>query len=488
MGEPPRAVVVHTHAHAIPRRPVGAAAAVVSVAVPPSTRPPSFATYPPSVYPPPSSVRSYQHRDPHGQRQFEGSGLEPPQELDSYHSPTGPPPPPRPMIGTSHLTSSSSSGLPIDLSLHHHQLDQPPLELQRIIPYSPAWHKTKIIIRSLVTLFEFAVVTLCVITAIRFSPQYHDDRGIQGWHAVLPVVLFCITYDIVELFTFCLRWRLRRGMHPAATVTADLVCVLVCALGLTFNIHNATITNGGYYGVMVLCAEGLLGLICIGHFVLFVRACVETKQRNRSKDASELAYVYSPAGGKPFPILHKDVYQVDRGSETGWTAVTGGTTVHNLDLRQQQQQQQQQQQPPVMNGTFPPRVGLGHGRAPTYTSSIHPPRAPPSEAESASAPPSVYWRSMAGSGNGFEGYRGPSGADAPVPEEGSVSRSDHHLRTGSTTEKKEMRNQKEIIPPEVMAEYYDRIVTPAEGHGYGHDRIGGSSSGYYGDSKGEVRN
>ncbi|KAK4223524.1 hypothetical protein QBC38DRAFT_46688 [Podospora fimiseda] len=313
------------------------------VAVPvPSTRPPSFATYPPSVYhPPPSSVQSYSHRQQQHQYQ-------PSERLETHHE---------------GLSPSSSSVLQVPII---HQL--PAHQLQRIIPYSPSWHKTKIIIRSLTCLWEFIIIVLCVITVIRFSPSNWDDRGIQAWNAVLPIVAVLILYDIVELGTFCLRWRIKRGLHPAVTVTADLLCLMAVVLGLTFNLHNASITSGGYYGVMVLSCEGILGLIFVGHLVLFVRACVETRQRHKSKESTGLAYVYSPAGGKPFPILAapgapgKDLGAA--GSEAGWTA----TTVNGFESSAQQQQQFQQSQQhlpvqavPLQRMVISPSLGRKYG-------------------------------------------------------------------------------------------------------------------------------
>ncbi|KAK4169045.1 hypothetical protein QBC43DRAFT_308594 [Cladorrhinum sp. PSN259] len=412
--------------HTIPRRPV-----VVGV---PSTRPPSFATYPPSVYP--QSV------------QYGPQPLERPLELQR--------PPPLLAVASSPLGPAIETSFPI-------------APLQRIIPYSPAWHTTKIILRSLLFLFALVVVALCALTAVRFPTDYSDDRGVQAWDAVLPVVVVLDTYDLVELFTFCIRWRIKRGMHPGVTVAGDLICCLACGLALTFNIHNATAQR---LRAMLWCVEGLLALLFAGHFVLFVRACIETKQRNQSKDDSTVAYVYSPAGGKPFPILGKDLIERERASEAGWTAVTGETTAASPESLQHEQHQQY-----AGHVAFPPSLvtvsGLGHQ---AYGSSLPPPPSP------STAPPSVYWQNMAGSGNGFEGYRGPAPAESEACETATVGGSSSTPPLPKDTNdaprspnKNRTPNQKEIIPPEIMAEYYGRIQSTPTESSYGHDRIGGSS-------------
>lgn len=215
-----------TPLHTIPRRPVPLPPPSAGI---PSTRPPSFATYPPSVYPP--SIYSRRARvQPYAPEPGPDSLPGPPHQAVSHVLP-----PVTPALG-----HPAGSPFPIQ-------------SLQRIIPHSPAWYTAKIIIRSLVLLCGVALASTAIVGFLKYSDYY-----LQSVILSLPVCVITIVYDIAELVVFCVRRRLRRGMHPGVTVGGDLVAWILpaCALGLNAAGYDIWWRNG-----VSIAAEVLFGVL-----------------------------------------------------------------------------------------------------------------------------------------------------------------------------------------------------------------------------------
>ncbi|KAK3381255.1 hypothetical protein B0H63DRAFT_545815 [Podospora didyma] len=209
-----------------------------------------------------------------------------------------------------------------------------------MVPYSLRWCKARILLRSLSLLLALTVTAISVVNAAGGITKESRLEFNRGWKATLPAAATLILYDMIELVAFRVRRHVRRGLHPGASVGADLFAWMVaCTLGIAF---NTTLSDGqlaydilgaeynvynlGYPGWLPLeyitaspidiAASVLLAVLLILHFVLFVRACVETKQRNGAKSLSRVLaaafdytcqgedrYMYTPSSGAaPFSV------------------------------------------------------------------------------------------------------------------------------------------------------------------------------------------
>ncbi|KAI1840526.1 hypothetical protein JX265_013245 [Neoarthrinium moseri] len=160
----------------------------------------------------------------------------------------------------------------------------------RVLPYSKAWQTTKIVFYSLSIIFS--IIVLGISIALVVNPNIESIVII--WTA--PQVGIALCWDIAELITICAR-NGHRGIHPGAHVALHLLLWLgiSAAIGLT-GYWVAFIVECDYYcrrysryysyysGTYVPSMQALLAFLCLlilVHFFLFVRACVETAQRNR---------------------------------------------------------------------------------------------------------------------------------------------------------------------------------------------------------------
>ena len=165
----------------------------------------------------------------------------------------------------------------------------------------------------------------------------------------------------------------------------------------------------------------------IFHFTLFVRACVETKQRNRSRSAFKYEYMYTPGGGRPYPVQVKDTNPREAtSSDVGnWNDSTvhadsmvvpppsvGIASVAPTAMSEQTATviphspptvYQQQHSPPLPPPL--PRSRTASGEYDHHNNDQHIPLGPMEHHDYPPAPPSVY---QDGVGDGFEGYRGPT--------------------------------------------------------------------------------
>jgi len=110
------------------------------------------------------------------------------------------------------------------------------IEQPRFVPYSPSWHGAKIVLRIVSLIFAVVLAGLAIASKIRrskdwcggdlFGSQYCPLAG--AWKASLPPGIVILVYDLGEIFTFCVRYNVRRGAHPAISVACDLVICLMC--------------------------------------------------------------------------------------------------------------------------------------------------------------------------------------------------------------------------------------------------------------------
>jgi uncharacterized membrane protein YhaH (DUF805 family) len=230
-----------------------------------------------------------------------------------------------------------------------------------VLPYSRAWHITKIMFHTLALVFSIVAVGL----SASLINYFYYESYIIIWTAPQAVISIC--WSVAELITVCVR-RAHKGIHPGAHVALHLLLWLgfAAACGLNgFFLGYALIDDYSYYygygsrydsystytglmqGVVAMCA--LLFLI---HFFLFVRACIETHRRNSSPRVVMMPQpMYYPPPQQPYPMqqqqypqqhvpypMHpqqahfsghweppKEVQRHMTGSSTGQTGQTGHT-------------------------------------------------------------------------------------------------------------------------------------------------------------------
>ncbi|TDZ39263.1 hypothetical protein C8035_v006275 [Colletotrichum spinosum] len=111
----------------------------------------------------------------------------------------------------------------------------------------------------------------------------------------IKVAVVALIWDIAELVTICARGG-RRGIHPGAQVGVHLVLWLAFAAAagvesITIYFRDSYDSYTSYSGSRVAFVNkiiamqntvlALTSLLLIGHFIIFVRACMETSQRNK---------------------------------------------------------------------------------------------------------------------------------------------------------------------------------------------------------------
>ncbi|KAE9574295.1 hypothetical protein CGMCC3_g9449 [Colletotrichum fructicola] len=160
---------------------------------------------------------------------------------------------------------------------------------QRVIPYSKPWHIAKIVMRCSDIVFSLIVIGISAyVLTIAFSG---GAFYVMSW---LPAAV-AIIWDTAELITICARGG-RRGIHPGAHVGLHLIFWLcfAAAVGLQGTYIYFRDVDDYYYSYssrrqsffrtkvvpMQNTITAFTALLLINHFILFVRACVETNQRN----------------------------------------------------------------------------------------------------------------------------------------------------------------------------------------------------------------
>ncbi|VUC27158.1 unnamed protein product [Clonostachys rosea] len=167
--------------------------------------------------------------------------------------------------------------------------------------------------------FRIASFIFCIVI-IGLSGQQASNGRYAGFYALIfmvPPAAFSAIWNVAEGISILAR-RGRRGMHPAAIVSIDLLLWLAyVALTVTYGLlawfdgdyddyyydsYNSRY-NSSWYGspglVQATVAFGALEVIC--HFSLFVIGCVETNIRNRA--GPQIVYYAAPPGMQvvPFP-------------------------------------------------------------------------------------------------------------------------------------------------------------------------------------------
>ncbi|KAK7226045.1 hypothetical protein V2G26_014048 [Clonostachys chloroleuca] len=165
--------------------------------------------------------------------------------------------------------------------------------------------------------FRIASFIFCIVI-IGLSAHQAASRYTYSWAYALafmvPPAVVSAIWNVAEVICILAR-RGRRGMHPAAIVSIDLLLWLgYVGLTVTYALvgwfddydyyyYSSSSSSSRYYSyspgiIQAIVAFGALEVIC--HFSLFVIGCVETSIRNNT--APQIVYYAAPGMQVvPFP-------------------------------------------------------------------------------------------------------------------------------------------------------------------------------------------
>ncbi|OIW28233.1 hypothetical protein CONLIGDRAFT_370266 [Coniochaeta ligniaria NRRL 30616] len=197
-------------------------------------------------------------------------------------------------------------------------------------PFSRPWHIAKIVLGSASLVVSIVIWAISIVLLARYTSY---DYNYDSWEITFEAAFALAAAGIAVIWQaaeFITVWasKTNRGIHPGANVALHLIIWLVAILGVGFlatfvaydvenldeirNDSDSSRYSYSYYNALdadSLAAllgleEALLAfmsLLFLLHFVLFVRACVETHQYN-NHPVTRTVYVQVPvqmAGGAP---------------------------------------------------------------------------------------------------------------------------------------------------------------------------------------------
>ncbi|EEY15351.1 hypothetical protein VDBG_01460 [Verticillium alfalfae VaMs.102] len=182
---------------------------------------------------------------------------------------------------------------------------QPPLygpgpREPRIIPFTRSWHIAKIVLRSVELACAIIVIALTIALISVALYAGHLPLALS-----LPPACMCVLWETAEFITLCARGG-KQGIHPGAHVGVHLVTWLYWALGIVcmgmFSFYRGQYRDSSDFDYGMGLNYGIIGTSAAAFlvtFTLFVRACVETNQRNRQQ---RQIFVMTGNGG-PFYVM-----------------------------------------------------------------------------------------------------------------------------------------------------------------------------------------
>ncbi|KAM0286402.1 hypothetical protein ACHAQH_000828 [Verticillium albo-atrum] len=166
----------------------------------------------------------------------------------------------------------------------------------RVVPFTRSWHIAKIVLRSIELICAIVVLAL-TIALISTAPYAASPPLILS----LPPACMSLIWVTAEFITLCARGG-KLGIHPGAHVGVTLITWMYWVLGIAFMCLFSIGGDGTDFNYGVGLNFAILGVSVIASlvtFTLFVRACVETNQRNRQR-----GQIFVMAGnGGPFYVL-----------------------------------------------------------------------------------------------------------------------------------------------------------------------------------------
>ncbi|GKT50548.1 uncharacterized protein ColSpa_10729 [Colletotrichum spaethianum] len=189
--------------------------------------------------------------------------------------------------------------------------------------YNRPWHIAKVAIRGCNIASSAIIIGITVHSLIYlyWSPYLL-------WFSAIPAA-FAVCWDVSELITVCARGG-RIGIHPGAHVGLHLLFWLIFATAIvceSLNLYFIGYYGDGFIATQQHVALAFTCLLLINHFTLFVRACIETHQRN-TRPPIYMVPVNMPAPMQPAGSYAPSPFppQQEKGQMTGANAPTDTTT------------------------------------------------------------------------------------------------------------------------------------------------------------------
>ncbi|KAK1981763.1 hypothetical protein LZ30DRAFT_749831 [Colletotrichum cereale] len=167
---------------------------------------------------------------------------------------------------------------------------------RKATPYNRPWHIAKIAIRGCDIAFSAIVISISFHTLITLG---YSSPYLLFFSAIPGVV--AIIWDVSELITICARGG-RKGIHPGAHVGLHLIFWLVFAIAVVCELLFAVYGIRWSFATRQHVALAFTCLLLLNHFILFVRACIETNQRNAG------APIYMVPAGMTAPTQPAESY------------------------------------------------------------------------------------------------------------------------------------------------------------------------------------
>ncbi|KAB5578007.1 hypothetical protein GE09DRAFT_537156 [Coniochaeta sp. 2T2.1] len=283
------------------------------------------------------------------------SGSAPPQQPHQHTQPVAP----QPILEKMPLQNQQPMQfIPYDPQQQHPLLNPEDNVSER--PFSKKWHVAKIVLGSISIVASIVLWAIAIVVLAQFASdnEYYYDSWQLTFEVgfVFTAAGLAILWQAAEFITI---WAssTNHGIHPGANVALHLIIWLVAILAVGFlatfvsfdldqlsrirNNSNNSGSGSSYYdnydaptfARLVQLEETLLAfsaLLVVLHFVLFVRACVETHRYNNSSLVTRTVYVqvpvqmpagqvpvgyfaYQPLPGQPLPFVQQPQMQGGRG-------------------------------------------------------------------------------------------------------------------------------------------------------------------------------
>lgn len=233
---------------------------------------------------------------------------------------------------------------------------------------SKTWNVSKVVLGSFLIVFDIILIAM----GAAMIPMTYSYYSWQFLYIIVACVAsVSLLWQIAEFITLCVR-RKYMGIHPGAHVGVHLIlwlaCVVLIGIGGTvvyYDIDDYENRDSYYYSSyyddddpasihsffrMEQAELAFSVLLLIGHFVLFILACIETDRRNKAtRGMPRTVYVVGPP-----PPGHASVYYAPAPTQGMPQGMPQGYPYPPMQFYPQHPQQPQEPQPARVNGDSNP--------------------------------------------------------------------------------------------------------------------------------------
>ncbi|GAW15626.1 hypothetical protein ANO14919_050430 [Xylariales sp. No.14919] len=149
------------------------------------------------------------------------------------------------------------------------------------------WNATKLGFRCFSFVVSIIIIGIAVNDSLRILEWSNDYGFLLDWYFTLPVTLFSITLDSIEL-AFTAFWKRNPGLHPGFHIGTELALLGGNITAFIF-LSSSIPTENDYYYIPSLSREvrplkiavlSFLGVFTTTRFILFVMGSVDTHRHH----------------------------------------------------------------------------------------------------------------------------------------------------------------------------------------------------------------